>query len=106
MARKRQRFEVFSGFWNRRWEVARGHRVGESRAGVAAVAKGLVGGLPAAAQPDRRSPRQTESGPGRIDNFEIALNAEGTVAVDGNFGGRHEERVAGKREKSKKRPPA
>jgi hypothetical protein len=42
---------------------------------MAAIAKGFVGGLPAAAQRDYRPARQSEILAGGITNLEFALNA-------------------------------
>ena len=104
MARKRQRFEEVSGLWHGRREVARDHRVGETGALMAAVAERLVGRLSAAAKRDHGAPAQAEAGAGWVEDFEVALDADGAVGIDGDFGGCHQERVAGNRGKSKTKP--
>jgi hypothetical protein len=76
--------------------------VRKSRAGVTAVAEGLVGRLSAAAETNRGASGKAKSVTGWIDNFEIALDAQGTIAVAGDLRGWHEERVTGKWVKSKK----
>jgi hypothetical protein len=88
--------EVFSGLWRGRRQVAGNHQVRKSRAGVAAVAEWLVGRLSAAAKTNRGAAGKAESGTGWIDNFEIALDAQGTITVANDLRGWHEKRVTGK----------
>jgi hypothetical protein len=101
MARKRQRFEELSDFWHRWGQIAGCHGMGKSGAVVAAIAKGLIGRLSAAAKGDHRAPGEAEGGARGIENFEVALNAKRPVVVAGDFCGRHERSVTGKSQKSK-----
>ena len=53
------------------------------------VAEGFVGGVAAAAQADGGAPGEAEGLALRVEDFEIAFDADGAVAVDGDFGGGH-----------------
>ena len=57
---------------------------------MAAIAKGLVFGMPAAAQRNNRPSRQAECLAGRIANLELPLNADGAIGYTGDFRGRHD----------------
>src|SRR5690242_20604015 len=54
-----------------------------------AVAERFVRRMAAAAKRYGRAPSEAERRPLRIDDFKIALDADGTVAVDGNLGCGH-----------------
>ena len=60
---------------------------------MGAIAKRLVLRQPAAAQPYRRTPAQTELRTLLIENFEFAFNSYGTVVINRNFRSSHEFRV-------------
>src|SRR5882672_1761654 len=68
-----------------RRQIAGGDRVGEARSGVGAVAKRLVGRLPAAAKADGSATGESKGLSGGIDNFEVTFDADGAVGVDGDF---------------------
>jgi len=54
-----------------------------------AVAKGLVCGVPAAAEPDGRPSGQAKGLSLRIKDLEIAFHTDGAVVIDSNFRDRH-----------------
>jgi len=56
---------------------------------MGAIAKGLVCGVPAAAEPDGGPAGQTEGLTLRIKNLELAFDADGAVVIDGDFRGGH-----------------
>jgi len=69
-----------------RWREFTSHNgIGKAGSFVRAVAKGLVRRMTAAAERYGSAPCKAERRPLRIDDFKIALDADGTVAVDGNF---------------------
>ena len=70
-------------------EFAGNDRIAESGSFVGAIAEGLVGGMAAAAERNGSAARQTKWRSLRIYDFKIALHANGSVGVDGNFGGCH-----------------
>jgi len=53
------------------------------------IAKGLVRGVPTAAETDNRPTGQAEGFAFRIEYLELALNPNGSVVIDSNFRGRH-----------------
>jgi hypothetical protein len=58
----------------------------EACPGVAAVAKGLIGGLPAAAKRNDGPARQSESGTRRVQDLELPLDPDRTVVRASDFG--------------------
>jgi hypothetical protein len=64
-------------------------RIGESAGLVRPVAKGLVRGVPAAAETDDRPTGQAEGLALRIYDFEVAFYADGSVVIDSDFRSRH-----------------
>ena len=71
------------GLWRRK--LPRHDSVLETRRVVRPVAKRLVGGMPAAAQPNRRSPGQPKRVPLRVHNLKIAIHADGSVIANRYF---------------------
>src|ERR1700687_3490431 len=70
-------------------ELPGGHGIGKSGGLVRAIAERLVGGVAAAAKADDRTTRQAEGLSLRVENFEIAFDAYGSVVIDRNFRCRH-----------------
>src|SRR6266849_3934067 len=71
----------------RRWQqVAGGNQAREIRPLVGAIAKRLVVGVATTTKRDRFAPSQAESLAFLIDNFEIAFDANRSVAENGHFG--------------------
>ena len=70
----------------RRGEFAGHTRVGKADSIVAAIAERLVLGLPAAAERDRGPSGESEGSARRVDDLEIAFDAEIAVGLDGDFG--------------------
>ena len=64
---------------SRRRKVASGHCVVKANALVRTVAKWLISGMAAAAQPDRFASRETEGFAFLIDDFKIAFDADRTI---------------------------
>ena len=56
---------------------------------MGAVAEWLVGGVSAAAEADNRPASQPEWLSFGIKNLKFAFDANGTVVIDGDLGGRH-----------------
>jgi len=54
-----------------------------------AIAKGLVGGVAAAAEAYRSASGEAKGLPLGIDNFEVPFDADGPVVVDRDFRRRH-----------------
>ena len=73
----------------RDWQLARDGLVGKSGTIVTAIAKRLIRGEPAAAQGNHGAARQSESGPGWIENLEISFDSQRAVILWGNLGGWH-----------------
>src|SRR6266849_9275413 len=75
-----------SGLRRRRRQVTRCNQTRGILALVGAIAKRLVVGVAAATKRDRFAPSQAESLAFLIDNFEIAFDANRSVAENGHFG--------------------
>ncbi len=61
-----------------------------------AVAEGLVGGVPAAAERDDGAACKPVCVAGWVQDFEVAFDANGTVSEDGDFSFFHDFVLAGK----------
>ena len=68
-----------------RREVAGGHGVAEARPRVGSVTKRLIGRLPAPAEGDHRTASEAESVARGVEDFEITLDADGTVIENRDF---------------------
>ena len=75
------------GFWGR--EFASDDCIGKSGSFVGAVAKRLVLGMATAAKRDGSAPSEPERLALRVDNFEVAFDADRSVGVNSDFGCRH-----------------
>ena len=69
---------------------------------MAPVAEWLVGRVAAPAERDHGSACEAEHGARGIDDLEIAFNAVSAVVETRDFGGSHQERVAGNKTKSQR----
>ena len=69
----------------RRGQLPGDHGIGEGHAIVGAVAKGLIGGLAAAAKRDNRPAGESEGRSGGIDDFEFPLDTNGAVILRADF---------------------
>jgi hypothetical protein len=79
MALKRQRYQHLSGLGLGWGQFARDAHIRKALAVVAAIAKRLVGGVPAPAQRNDCSARESERLTGRIGNLEFTLDAQWSV---------------------------
>src|SRR5215831_10608913 len=86
MALKRQRFQYVSKLGLGRWQFARDTDIRKALSIVASVAKRLVGGVPAPAQRNDPSARESEHLAGRVGDFEFTLNAQRTVVERRDLG--------------------
>lgn len=75
-----------SDFGLGRGKIAGNDLVLKSGAGVGAIAEGLVLGLAATAESDHGTAGEAERLPGRVENLEIALDADRAVVVHSNSG--------------------
>ena len=80
MALKRQPFRaLFSELWLGWRQLAGDYFVNETHAVVAAVAKRLIGGVPAPAKRNHSAAGEAESLTSGIADFKLALDADGAV---------------------------
>ena len=83
--------ETVSALKTRKLGLGRGqfssnNGVGKGASLMAAVAKRLIGGLPAAAETDGGTPRESEGLALRIDDLEIAFDTKRAVVIHGDPG--------------------
>ena len=74
-------------FW--RGQLPSSHKVSESTGLVRAITKGLVGRVPATAEPDRGPSRQAKGLTFGIEYLEVALYPDRSVVIDCYFRGHH-----------------
>ena len=83
-----KRHGLWNCLWFRLWgrQIARLDRIGKPHLPVAAVAKGLIGRVAAAAQLDHTAAPQAERLARGVEYLEFALDAKGAVVIHGDSG--------------------